>query len=114
MRQVTKIRPPAELSPRIVPLSDPRVDLTARRRGDIQAAVVHWRDLVLATWQLPADRQYTGTLPDGMTVYRFSAKVGQAAKRLGGRVGVAVRGRRWWVWTMARPTLQGEENGHRD
>lgn len=102
-----KILPPAELSPRVVPRSAPHVgDLTSRRRSDIRAEVIHWRDLVLATWQLDDDHKFEGVIPEGMTIQRFSAKVAQAAGRLGGRVGVAVRGRRWWTWTIERPVMK--------
>jgi len=100
-----KILPPEELLPRVVPRSAPHESVVDERRADIQARVIRWQDLVAATWQLKDDEQYAGELPAGLSSQQFWAKATRAAKRLGGRVGVAVRGRRWWVWTVARPAI---------
>lgn len=106
MTKPEKIKPPAELSPRVVPRGSPmESDITQRRRGAIQAGVIDWKSLVLATWQLDDAHEYAGELPAGMDRNRFSARVLTAAKRMGGRVGVAVRGRRWWVWGIAKPVV---------
>jgi len=98
-----KILPPPELHAREVPLSDEQVAVEDSRRGDIHAAVIRWRDLVLATWQLADDKKYRGRLPEGLSSQQFWAKVTRAAGRLGGKVGVAVRGREWWVWSVRKP-----------
>ena len=100
-----KVAPPEELSPRIVSRDSPRESVADDRCPAIQARVIRWRDLVLAAWQLAGDEQYTGTLPEGLSSQQFWAKVTRAAKSLGGGVGVAVRGRRWWVWTRERGVL---------
>lgn len=99
MHQVTKILPPAQLSPRVVPLSSPRESVVDYRRGEIHAAVIAWRDLVLATWQLREGLQYTGELPAGLSSQQFWAKVTRAARAMGGEVGIVTKGRRWWVWS---------------
>lgn len=104
-----RILPPAQLSPRVVPRPPDgwHIAVEDSRRGAIHAAVIRWKDLVLAAWQLADDEEYTGVLPPGMSSQQFWAKVTRAAGRLGGKVGVAVRGRQWWVWAVERPATQG-------
>lgn len=105
---MTKILPPPELSPRIVPRDSPHLAIAEAIAGAVHARVIRWRDLVVATWQLGDDEQYTGELPAGLSSQQFWAKVTRAAGRMGGSVGVAVRGRRWWVWTVERGRVERE------
>jgi len=112
MTKPKKILPPPELSARVVPRDDEQVAIADSRRSDIQAAVIRWRDLVLATWQLADDKKYRGRLPEGLSSQQFWAKVTRAAGRLGGKVGVAVRGREWWVWSVRRPHKETDKCTH--
>lgn len=107
-----KIQPPIELSPRIVPRTAEHSAPEEAVRAAVHAAVIPWKNLVLATWQLRDDEQYTGELPAGLSSQQFWAKVTRAAGRLGGRVGVAVRGRRWWVWGIERPAVNHNGGKH--
>jgi hypothetical protein len=101
--------PPAELSPRVVPRTaeeSPAPLARSYRRGDdghTPALAISWRSLVLAVWELDDGWQYTGELPAGLTPQHFWGRVGRAARRMHGEVGIAVRGRRWWAWTVRRP-----------
>lgn len=100
----TIVRPPEELSPRVVPRSQARTAPEYSRRGAIHAQVIDWHRLVVAAWQLPADDQYTGVLPEGLSAQQFWARATTAARKRGGRVGVETHGRRWWVWSVERGT----------
>lgn len=98
----TKITPPAELRPRVVPRTANYTAVAHLRQGAVHAAVIEWKRLVQAVWQLGEDEQYTGELPPGLSSQQFWAKVTRQARALGGRVGVAVRGRQWWAWQVER------------
>lgn len=102
---MTKILPPPELSPRVVrrdPSGKHHAAPEDSIRGAVHSAVIRWRDLVLAVWELPSGEEYTGELPAGLSSQQFWAKVTRAARALGGAVGVATRGSRWWVWSVRR------------
>jgi hypothetical protein len=93
-----------DLNPHVVPISDsPRVDVASEVKGEVLAKTIDWKSMVLATWALSDEDQYTGILPDGLSTQQFWAKIGRAAKRLGGKIGIATSRRQWWLWTVKRP-----------
>lgn len=110
-----RILPPMELSPRVVP-RDPAGKHSASQadsvRGAVHSAVIRWRDLVLAVWELGDGEEYTGELPAGLSSQQFWAKVMRAARAIGGEVGVATRGPRWWAWTVKRGRSQAKDARH--
>jgi hypothetical protein len=102
--------PPEELSPRIVLRSAPHESTLDEVRGAVAERVIDWRGLVAAVWGLSDDEQYTGELPAGLSSQQFWAKATRAAGSMKGKVGVAVRGRRWWCWTITRGVAEGNRN----
>lgn len=102
--------PPEELSPRIVPRSAAHESQLDEVRAPVAERVIDWRGLVTAVWQLSDDEQYTGELPAGLSSQQFWAKATRAASAMRGKVGVAVRGRRWWCWTVQRGVAEGNRN----
>ena len=107
MTKPDRITPPEELSPRIIGRDSPRRSQADEVRSAVQSAVIRWRDLVLAAWELSDTEQYTGRLPEGMSSQQFWAKVTRAAKAMHGTVGIVVRGRQWWVWPGRRGVASG-------
>jgi hypothetical protein len=66
--------------------------------------MIPWTALVECAWEIGEGWMLTGELPMGVSSQQFWAKVKRAAGRKGWgrRVGVAVRGERFWVWRESR------------
>src|SRR5262245_21872584 len=77
------------------------------------SGLIPWTEFVDAVWDLPREMMLTGELPMGVSSQQFWAKVMRAAGRRGGKVGVAVRGERFWVWSREAPQgrAEAEEDG---
>lgn len=70
------------------------------------SSLIPWSRLISAVWDAGAEWALTGILPDGMSSHQFWARATRAASRKGGKVGVAVRGGEFWVWSIRKPEVK--------
>lgn len=82
-------------TPSLIP-SKPKPSLSAE-------SLIPWTEFVRYVWALPDGWAMTGDCPQGVSPHQFWARVYRAAARAGGKVGIVLRGERFWVWGEERP-----------